>query len=178
MHNLKTSAYLSLPAFEFGSKKKQADSGVRTLISDNPSIILEVGDLGSLGQLQTDAKLWLRDMPEVSPTPSKFVVSTHPLDLLQVQLVILLIIDPPLAPHSTLPRISLQLWRGISSAAAERDAQMVWDADWTNSATPLYIRISDIFGQQVPDVYGDNDRVYLNTGVWRQQMIDSCALFL
>jgi len=99
---------------------------------------------------------------------------------IQVQLVILLVIDPPLAPdESTLPRISLQLWRGSVSAAAaaERDAQMVWEADWTNGATPLYIRLSDIFGQQVPDVYGDNDRVYLNTDVWRQQMIESCALF-
>jgi len=60
-------------------------------------------------------------------------------ELVQVQLVILLFIDPPLAPHPMLPRISLQLWKVSSAAQQEREAQMVWDADWTNSATPLYI---------------------------------------
>ncbi len=69
---LEISAYLSSPAFEFGLKQKQPDNGVRPFTSLSPSIILEVGDLGSLGQLQTDARLWLRDKPEVSQSMSSF----------------------------------------------------------------------------------------------------------
>ena len=55
---------------------------------------------------------------------------------------------------------------------------MVWATDWTNSATPLYILLSDIFGQQVPAAYGNNDRVYLDTVSWRQEIIESASLFL
>jgi len=86
----------------------------------------------------------------------------------------------PLAPNSTLPRISLQLWKGAPSTATQqqREAQMIWATDWTNSATPLYILLSDIFGQQVPAAYGNNDRVYLDTVSWRQEIIESASLFL
>jgi len=96
--------------------QKQPDSGVRPLTSLSPSIILEVGDLGSLGQLQTDARLWRY----ARGWPINVFVSTHSPELLQVQLVILLLIDP-LAPNSTLPRISLQLWKSAlySNSAAK-----------------------------------------------------------
>jgi hypothetical protein len=50
---------------------------------------------------------------------------------------------------------------------------MVWEADWTHSATPLYILLSDIFRGQVPSAYGENDRVYLDTVAWRQAIIDA-----
>jgi hypothetical protein len=59
-----TSAYVSSPGFKFGEKQKQPDTGVRLLTSKFP--VFEVGDLGNLGQLQMDARLWLRDIPEVS----------------------------------------------------------------------------------------------------------------
>ena len=139
--------------------------------------MFEVGDLGSLGQLQTDARLWLRDMPEVSQC---LPGSLFPLILLQVQLVVLLLIDPPLAPHPTLPRVSLQLWKRFPSTAAQqqRDARMVWQADWTNYATPLYILLSDVFGQQVPAAYGNIDRFNLNTADLRDAIIDSYSLLL
>ena len=50
---------------------------------------------------------------------------------------------------------------------------MVWAADWTHIATPLYILLSDIFRGQVPAAYGNNDRVQLDTVAWRQSIIDS-----
>jgi hypothetical protein len=49
---------------------------------------------------------------------------------------------------------------------------MVWEADWTHAATPLYILLSDIFRGQVPAAYGNNDRVQLDTVSWRQAIID------
>ena len=83
-----------------------------------------------------------------------------------MQLVMLLLIDPPLAPLPNFPRITVQLWRGVdpahSAASRQRQAEMVWSRDWTNGATPLYIRLADIFGAQVPLVYGNNDRLYLD----------------
>jgi hypothetical protein len=49
---------------------------------------------------------------------------------------------------------------------------MVWEADWTLVATPLYLLLSDIFRGQVPAVYGNSDHVHLNTAAWRQAIID------
>jgi hypothetical protein len=54
---------------------------------------------------------------------------------------------------------------------------MVWEADWTHAATPLYILFSDIFGGQVPADYGNHDRVHLDTVAWRQTIVDSSRLF-
>jgi len=48
---------------------------------------------------------------------------------------------------------------------------MVWAADWTVAATPLYILLDDIFRGQVPAAYGNNDRVNLDTIGWRQTII-------
>jgi hypothetical protein len=53
---------------------------------------------------------------------------------------------------------------------------MVWEADWTQTATPLYILFSDIFRGQAPAAYGNNDRVHLNTVRWRQIIIDEWLL--
>ncbi|KAF8349843.1 hypothetical protein F5887DRAFT_942629 [Amanita rubescens] len=144
--------------FQFGLRKKQPDAGIWPAQSRLPSIVLEVGDSASLTQLNIDARLWLEDMPEV-------------------QLVILLLIDIPIAPHPNIPRIIIQLWRGHSLPAAQkRQAHMVWEADWTHSATPLYILFSDIFRGSVPATYGNNDRVHLDTVAWRQAIIDSSLL--
>ena len=48
---------------------------------------------------------------------------------------------------------------------------MVWEADWTHGATPLYILLADIFGGPAPAAYGNNDRVHLDTAGWRQDII-------
>jgi len=76
--------------------------------------------------------------------------------------------------------MTIQLWRGFplnhlprSPAAQQREARMVWEADWTHTATPLYILLSDIFRGQVPAAYGNNDRVHLDTVAWRQAIIDA-----
>jgi hypothetical protein len=49
---------------------------------------------------------------------------------------------------------------------------VVWEADWTNNVTPLYILFSDIFGGQAPPEYGINDRVDLDTVAWQQRIVD------
>lgn len=55
-------------AYQLGTKKKQADSGIEPAPNPSgfPSIVLEVGSSESLTQLIVDAKLWLEHMPEVS----------------------------------------------------------------------------------------------------------------
>jgi hypothetical protein len=168
------------PAFQFGLRQKQGDAAVLPTASRLPSVILEVGDSESLTQLKIDARLWLEHMLEVSQYLFSFV-PTHCWNFLQVQLVILLSIDAPIAPHPTLPRITIELWRGLSPFNAQRPtaatqprvAHMVLTADWTHTATPLYLLLSDIFRGQVPAAYGNNNRVHLDTVAWRQGIIDS-----
>jgi len=74
----------------------------------------------------------------------------------------------------------LQLWKHFSSIAAQhqRDVQMVWQADWTNNVTPLYVLLSDVFRQQVPAVYGDIDHFNLNTVDLQDVIIDLYSLLL
>lgn len=86
------------------------------------------------------------------------------MELLQVQVVILILIDPPIVPHENL-QIAVQIWREYSSAhilcstaPQEREARMAWHADWTHVATPMYLLLSDIFGGQVPAYYGNNTK--------------------
>lgn len=50
---------------------------------------------------------------------------------------------------------------------------MVWSANWTLTASPLYILLADIFKGQVPAAYGNNDRVLLNTMTLRQSIVDA-----
>jgi len=149
--------------FELGRRLKEADAGVWPTASnsDLPSVVLEVGSSESLTQLKIDARLWLEHTQEV-------------------RLVILISIDPPIAPNPTLPRITVQLWRGFdrqrpsrlaSAASRVREARMVHAANWTVAATPLYILLDDIFRGQVPAEYGNNDRVDLDTNSWRQTII-------
>jgi len=144
--------------FQLGSRKKQADASVEPDPNPSglPSIVLEVE---SLTQLKIDARLWIETVPEI-------------------QLVILLSIDPPFANHPNLPRITIQLWRGFlpnrplrSLAAQQREASMVWEADWTHTATPLYILLADIFRGPAPAAYGNDDRVHLDTVAWRQAIV-------
>ncbi|KAF8227865.1 hypothetical protein L208DRAFT_1424622 [Tricholoma matsutake] len=141
---------IAATTFQLGLRKKQADAGVRPTTSHLPSIVLEVGDSESLAQLKIDSRLWLEHMHEVS----QFL---------------------PLSSKN-----HLQLWRGFaplhppcSPAARQREACMVWAADWTHAATPLYILLSDIFRGQVPAAYGNNDCVQLDTVTWRQDIIDT-----
>lgn len=80
---------LSSPAQQLGSRKKEADDGIRPLSSLNPSILFEVGSSETSKQLRIDAKLWVEHLPEV-------------------QLVMLLFIDPATADPT--PKISIELW--------------------------------------------------------------------
>jgi len=52
-------------AYQLNRGRKQADAGLRCSASPVPSVILEVGSSEILIQLQTDAKLWIEDLPEV-----------------------------------------------------------------------------------------------------------------
>jgi hypothetical protein len=148
---------------------KQPDSAMSPEGSHFPSIVLEVGDSESMTQLKIDAKLWIEDMPEVSQF--LFLFAVHLPELLQVQLVMLLSIDPPIATHPDQPRTTIQLWRGFGPLNSSREARMVWEADWTHAATPLYFLLSDIFRGEVPAAYGDNDRVFLAGAEFRQVII-------
>lgn len=168
-----------LPAFQLGLRKKQADVSVVPYPNPSgcPSIVLEVGSSESLGQLKIDAHRWLEDMPEVCHLRPTFFLCCHSPDFLQVQLVILLSIDPPIGAHPNLPQITIQLWRGFPPnrplhvpGARRREARSVWNANWTHGATPLYILLSDIFRGPAPAVYGNSDRVQLDTASWRQDI--------
>ena len=158
-------------AFDLGPRK-EADGGIRPSGSLLPSVVLEVGDSESLRQLRIDARLWLEHIPQVTISSEYLQVPIRSQGMFQVQLVVLLSIDRP--------NIAIELWRGSppshpprSLAARHCEAQMVWNRDWTNSATPLYILLSDIFRGQVPVAYGNNDRVFLNSAYLRQCIIDS-----
>lgn len=74
---------------QLGSRKKEADDGIRPLSSLNPSILFEIGSSETSKQLRIDAKLWVEHLPEV-------------------QLVMLLFIDPATADPT--PKISIELW--------------------------------------------------------------------
>ena len=97
-----------------------------------------------------------------------------------MQLGILLSIDPPLPPHPNFPRIRVELWRGFPPARLPctgahhrtREGRMVWQADWTAAASPLYILLSDIFRGQTPTAY-NSDQVFLDTTHWRQQILNN-----
>ena len=51
------------------------------------------------------------------------------------------------------------------------DACMVWEDDWSHAASPLYILLSDIFGDDVPEEYGKGDRVFVDTQGWRHDIL-------
>ena len=59
--------YLLPPAYQLGTRKKQADAGVEPIPNPSgiPGIVLEVGSSESLAQLEVDVRLWLEDMPMV-----------------------------------------------------------------------------------------------------------------
>jgi len=148
------------------NKRKQADAGVRLTSSLPPSVVFEVGDSESLRQLRVDARLWLEDFPQV--THFLFCPS-FPLTILQVQVVVLLTIDRP--------KIAIELWKALpclhGTRSAGRTAAKVWSADWTNTATPMYILLSDIFRGDIPAVYGENLRVDIDTATLQQHIIDA-----
>ena len=159
--------------------KKQPDGGVRPTGSNDPSVVLEVGSSESLGQLRHDAQLWLERTNYVR-SPALFSPPTH--RFLQVNLVVLICIDPPLPP-STTPKITFQLWRPVPSIrpprhgsnARQRVAQVVQNDDWTLNETPVQILLPEIFGVQIPAAYGGHTHVDINTQRLRQKIINAYA---
>jgi len=116
-------------------REKQADASVRPMVSASkfPSIVVEVGSSESIGQLRIDMRLWIEHSPEI-------------------ELGILLSIDPPVQPNPTLPRITVELWRHFPPVQPSctpvhrmREGRRVWQVDWTLAASPLYVFLSDIF---------------------------------
>ena len=96
---------------------------------------------------------------------------TH--QLLQVNLVVLICIDPPLSPNTN-PRITFQLWRpALPLPAQPRIAEVFQNDDWTLNETPVRILLSDIFGIQVPAAYGAHNYVDINTQRLRQKIINA-----
>jgi len=144
--------------FVLGPKRKQPDSGVRPTGSNYPTVVLEVGSSESLGQLYLDAQLWLERTNDVN-------------------LVVLISIDPPVAPNIT-PQITVVLYRPFAPVrpprpgtdAWSRIARIVQNDDWTLNATPIQILLSEIFGNQIPAAYAGHMHVDLNTQ-WLRQMI-------
>ena len=57
IYNLKPRLTFLPQASNSEKKQKQPDTGVQLLKSNFPSVVFEVGGLGSLGQLRTDARL-------------------------------------------------------------------------------------------------------------------------
>lgn len=158
--------FIGTRTYQLRERKKQADAAFRPTNgnSQNPSVVLEVGCSESLQQLKTDARLWIEHMPEV-------------------QIVIIISIDPgPVPAHPNLPRITIELWRGVAPPrpicgehARRRNGQMVWQADWTHQAGPFYILLADMFGRgQVPDEYGEEeDCIVLDSEAWREEIIEA-----
>ena len=107
----------------------------------------------------------------------------HSLEPLQVRLVILISVDPPIPPFPNFPTITIELWRSFlprrpqrltqTTLAREREASKVWAANWTHTPTPFYILLSDIFRGPPPTSYGNNDRVYLDTQAWRMHILNN-----
>ena len=110
MHNLSVGLSLFPQLSDLDPKMKEADTGVRPTLSQSrlPSVVLEVGDSESLSQLRVDGRLWIEHTQKVSS-----FLATHSPELLQVRLVILISIDPPIAPNLTLPQITIELWKGL-----------------------------------------------------------------
>jgi hypothetical protein len=62
---LKLNHFYLPPAFQLGARKMEADASITPSLSRLPSIVLEVGDSGSITQLKTDAMHWIEDADEV-----------------------------------------------------------------------------------------------------------------
>jgi len=101
----------------------------------------------------------------------------------QVRLVVIICIDPPLAAHPNLPRITIQHWKPFSptpppragSHARQIEGRKVWEADWTHAVTNYYILLADVFPAAIPAIYGAATRVVFSPAtlaLWRQQIID------
>jgi len=129
------------PAFDFKPGKKQPDSGLGHFGSRYLSIVLEVGDSDSLAQLEIDAKFWLEGPPQVCPF---------------------------LPTHQNIPKIIIKLWQAVGT---DGHFCMVWENDWSLAASPLHILLSDIFGDEVPKVYGENDRMSVDTESWQHKIL-------
>jgi hypothetical protein len=105
---------------------------------------------------------------------------------MQVRMVIIVSIDPPIAPNLNTPRITVEHWKlqpppppppPHSAGYHTRVASVVWDADWTLAVSPNYsIPLADIFGPTpIPAIYGGNTHLTFDTALiakWRQMMIN------
>jgi hypothetical protein len=98
-----------------------------------PSVVLEVGCSESIQQVRIDMRLWIEHCDDI-------------------QLGILLSIDPLVQPNPALPRITVELWRSFqvmapcTAAHRQRVGHRVWQADWTLAASRLYVLLPDTFG--------------------------------
>ena len=53
---------------------------------------------------------------------------------------------------------------------------MVWQADRshrTQQAGPFYILLVDMFRGHVPDEYGEEDHIVLDSEAWREEIIEA-----
>jgi hypothetical protein len=115
----------------------------------------------------------LNSQPRLANPSSLVIYSLQPL---QIKLVILFLIDPPLPAFPIFPTITIQLWRSfplypLDTRSRQREARTVWEADWTETPTPFYILLSDIFRGPPPAAYGHHDRIFLDTRAWRDGII-------
>jgi len=58
-HNLRDSPLYAFFLFTLSPGKKEADTSIRPRGTYPPIVVVEVGDSESLGQMRTDARLWL-----------------------------------------------------------------------------------------------------------------------
>jgi hypothetical protein len=177
---------LNFPAYTLRpGKRKEPDSCICPYDDVLPTVVLEVGDSESMTQLKQDARDWL-ESPLLNVKSNYSCYINHSNGISQVQLVVIICIDPPLATHPDLPRITIQHWklthrpsRVFSTpnpyAQQNKEAGMVWQANWTHAVTPYYIELADIFRPgTIPAIYGANTRAYFTPASldrWRLNII-------
>jgi hypothetical protein len=164
---------------------KEPDSCIVPHGSKSPSIIVEAGSSETLARLRNDAERWLESerlhVSQFYLTHCYFLRDKYP----QVQMVIIISIDPPIAPNLNIPRITIEHWKTRpplrpqrpGTAARWKVAFRAWHADWTLAVSAnYYILLADMFGSTpIPAVYGAHTRLTFSpadVAGWRQGIID------
>jgi len=60
---------------------------------------------------------------------------------------------PCSSPHASKDLIATVETLSLYGSSAAKGCPDGMEADWTNNATPLYVLLSDVFGQQIPAAY-------------------------